>query len=86
MRTLLRGLASLADLCALSRTSSDRLVRKILPDELLPELGQRPRAAADHLTDEDWHEIDDMVEKIEALRISTTVGETQLWLKDQGPE
>ena len=44
-----------------------------------------PRAA-DHLTDEDWHEIDDMVEKIKALRISTTVGETQLWLIDQASQ
>ena len=44
-----------------------------------------PRAA-DCLTDEDWREVDDMVEKIKALRIATTVGETKLWLNDQLPE
>ena len=39
-----------------------------------------PRAK-DHLTDADWSEIDAIVERIKGLRISTTVADTQLWLR-----
>jgi hemerythrin-like domain-containing protein len=41
-----------------------------------------PRAA-DHLTDQDWYEIDAIVEKIKGVRIAKTVAETQLWLGDR---
>jgi hypothetical protein len=43
-----------------------------------------PRAA-DHLTDEDWREVDAMIENIKGIRISATVAETQLWLRNQAP-
>ena len=38
-----------------------------------------PRAA-DCLSDEDWLEIDAMMDKIKGLRISATIAETKLWL------
>ena len=43
-----------------------------------------PRAA-DHLTDEDWYEIDAMIDKIKGMRISKTIVETRLWLGAPGP-
>jgi hemerythrin-like domain-containing protein len=42
--------------------------------------------AADHLTDADWSEIDAMMGKIKGLRISATIADAQLWLRDRTSE
>jgi hemerythrin-like domain-containing protein len=39
--------------------------------------------AANHLTDADWLEIDAMIGKIKGVRISATIADAQLWLKDR---